>query len=308
MEQIIERLYSHLGQHGVRGRVVSVQHLPELQREIVGRHAQGSFDETFYQERLTLFEFAPPADFPAASLIVVAVPRPQTQVSFTWNGKTLALTLPPTYWHSCEVSRQMKELLTNWLAPEGYHVTSARLPEKALTVRSGLAEYGRNNISYVPGMGSFFQPDVFYSDLPCPEDTWREARMMDRCQDCRACLIKCPTGAITSERFLLHAERCIVFHNERSADHPFPAWIDPAAHNCVVGCMVCQQVCPENKPFLGWFEGNEEFSREETALILEGVAQDQLPTATVAKLERLELMGYLDVLPRNLRVFFRQNI
>jgi epoxyqueuosine reductase len=304
MERVIERLYSRLEERGLKGRIVSIQHLQDLQSEIEGRHSQGLFDEEFYQEGLSFFSFRPPDDLlRAASLIVVAVPRPQTKVSFTWNGKTLTLILPPTYLCFSEVPRQIEGLLTEWLAPEGYHVASAKLPRKLLAVRSGLAVYGRNNISYIPGMGSFFQPTVFFSDLPCREDTWRESCMMERCQDCEVCLTKCPTGAITSERFLLRAERCLVFHNERLSDHPFPAWIDPASHNCLIGCMLCQQFCPENKAFLKWFEGNESFSHEETALFLRGASSDQLPATTNAKLERLGLHYALEILPRNLGVF-----
>jgi len=118
-------------------------------------------------------------------------------------------------------------------------------------------------------------------------------------------MVKCPTGAITSERFLLHAERCLVFHNERAAALPFPSWIDPDAHNCLIGCMLCQTFCPEDKPFLRWFDGNEEFSDEETSPLLNGVSQEQLPTETFKKLERLELLDDLDKIPRNLAVFFR---
>jgi epoxyqueuosine reductase len=305
MKRVIERLYSELEERGLKGRVVSIRRLKDLRDEIEGRHAQGLLDEGFYKERLTSFTFGPPDDFlAAASLVVVAVPRPQTKISFTWNAKTLALILPPTYLGHMEISRQIGDLLTGLLATEGYGVASAKLPQKALAVRSGLAEYGRNNICYVPGMGSFFQSTAFYSDLPCPEDAWREPRMMDRCQICQACMIECPTSAITAERFLLHAERCIVFHNEKSPDHPFPSWIDPASHNCLIGCMLCQQSCPEDKPFLDWFECNEEFSHGETALLLQGVSPDRLPAATRAKLERLDLLDSLEILPRNLGVFF----
>jgi epoxyqueuosine reductase len=306
MNRVIETLYSNLEKQDLKGRVVSIQRLKDLQEEIEGRHTQGLFDEEFYQEGLSFFSFRPPDDLQAAaSLIVVAVARPQTKVSFTWRGKTLTLILPPTYLGCSEVLRRIEGLLTEWLAPEGYRAASAKLPRKLLAVRSGLAEYGRNNIGYIPGMGSFFQLTVFYSDLPCQEDTWCETRMMDRCQDCQVCLTKCPTGAITSERFLLRAERCLVFHNERSPDHPFPDWIDPAWHNCLIGCMLCQQFCPENKAFLKWFEGSETFSHEETALFLRGASSDQLPAATQAKLERLGLLYALEILPRNLGVFFR---
>jgi epoxyqueuosine reductase len=305
MKRVIERLYSRLEERGLKGRVVSIQHLQDLQDEIKGRHMKGLFNEEFYQERLSFFSFRPPDDLPtAASLIVVAVPRPQTKVSFAWQGKTLTLILPPTYMGYREITRQIGGHLTEWLALEGYHVASAKLPQKLLAVRSGLAEYGRNNISYISGMGSLFQPTTFYSDLPCQEDAWREPRMMDKCQDCHICQNKCPTGAITSERFLLRAEQCLVFHNERSADHTFPDWIDPASHNCLIGCMLCQQFCPEDKAFLEWFEGNETFSHEETSLFLRGSSSDQLPPTTQAKLERLELLEYLEIMPRNLGVFF----
>jgi len=301
----IQTINSRLEEHGLKGRVVPIQRLQEVQNEIEGRHAQGLFDEEFYQEALSFFSFKPPDDLPKAeSVIIVAVPRPQTRVSFTLDGKTKSLIIPPTYSGFMEVPRQIEDLLADWLVPEGYHIASALLPRKLLAVCCGLAEYGRNNISYINGMGSFFQLTTFYSDLPFQEDAWREPIMMDRCRNCRNCLVKCPTNAISLERFLLRAERCLVFHNERSSDHPFPSWIDPAAHNCLIGCMLCQKFCPENEAILGWFEGNEAFSHEETSLFLRGVSSDQLPAATLAKLERLKLINPLETLPRNLGVFF----
>ncbi|MBF0547969.1 MAG: hypothetical protein HQM08_26265 [Candidatus Riflebacteria bacterium] len=306
MKKVNEVFFSKLEEGGLKGRVVPIQHLQDLQREIEDRHAEGLFAPEFYQEALSFFSFRPPDDFPAAtSLIVVAIPRPQTNVSFTWRGKTLTLLLPPIYLGFREIARQIGGHLTDWLAPEGYRVTSAKLPQKLLAVRSGLAEYGRNNITYIPGMGSFFQLAAFFSDLPCEEYTWREPRMMDRCQVCKVCQTKCPTGAITSERFLLQPERCLVFHNERGKDHRFPAWIDPALHNCLIGCMLCQRFCPENKAFLDWFEGNESFSHEETSLLLKGGSSDQLAVTTQAKLTRLGLLENLEILPRNLGVFFK---
>jgi epoxyqueuosine reductase len=81
--------------------------------------------------------------------------------------------------------------------------------------------------------------------------------------------------------------------------------VDPAWHNCLVGCMLCQRACPENKEVLGWIEEGAEFSQEETALLLEGVPPSQLPDALMEKLARWDLVDLLDVLPRNLGVFLR---
>jgi len=67
--------------------------------------------------------------------------------------------------------------------------------------------------------------------------------------------------------------------------------------------MICQDFCPEDKTFVDWIEGDEEFSQEETFLLLRGVSIDQLPDPIKKKLERLELLDSLDTLPRNLGVF-----
>jgi epoxyqueuosine reductase len=265
------------------------------------------FDNEFYQERLAFFDFQVPDSLPEAkSMIVIAVPRPQTQTVFKWKGKTRALILPPTYVPYEGTTKRVRTLLAKILGARGFRVASTALPLKLLAVRSGLGDYGRNNICYVPGMGSFHQLVAVYSDLPCQEDTWREPQMMKRCQHCQACRRSCPTGAISTDRFLLRTERCIVFHNEKKGSIPFPAWMDPSWHNCLYGCLHCQRVCPENKSFMQWIEEKEEFSEKETALLLGGVPREQLPAATVRKLRHLELIDSLDSLPRNLGVFLKR--
>jgi epoxyqueuosine reductase len=37
---------------------------------------------------------------------------------------------------------------------------------KRLAVRSGLARYGRNNVTYVEGMGSFLELSASLTDMP----------------------------------------------------------------------------------------------------------------------------------------------
>jgi epoxyqueuosine reductase len=81
-------------------------------------------------------------------------------------------------------------------------------------------------------------------------------------------------------------------------------WMDPSVHNALIGCILCQQYCPVNKPFLNWFEGNQKFSHAETDLLLHGATKEALPPETRQKLEALELLDALDILPRNLGIFF----
>ena len=167
-------------------------------------------------------------------------------------------------------------------------------------MRSGLAQYGKNNITYVKGSGSFHRPVVFISDFPCEADSWGEPTVMGQCEKCSACVKACPTAAVGSDRFLLHAERCLTFLNEWPKD--FPEWLSPAWHNSLVGCMICQKVCPANKEVVKWTESGATFDNEEADLILNGVSEDQLPRETLAKLKKLDMTEYYDVLGRNLKV------
>lgn len=297
--KMTEILFSQLAKLRCKGHIVSIQHLNDLQEEIENDYSKDSFDEGFYKERLSSFMFSPPDSLlRARSLIVVAAPQPQFQVTFNWSGESHSFIIPPTYLYYSD--RQLEDVLTGILSPKGYHVDRTVLPLKLLAVHSGLGRYGKNNICYVPGMGSFHRLVAFYTDLPCPEDTWQEAQVMEDCENCSACLCSCPTGAISSDRFLLRAEKCISFHNERAGD--FPKWINPSWHNALVGCLCCQRVCLLNKPFLQWVENKGKFSQEETALLMEGKPLDRLPSALAIRLEQLDLIEYLNVLPRNLSV------
>jgi len=297
-----QKMLSQLKERGYEGRVVSAEHLPELQEGIEGPYREGLLDEELYQTYLAGFEFGPPDGLPEArSLVVVAIPHPQTQITFTWHGEPVPVLMPPTYLHDDEADQQVEDLLADALAEGGYRVERANVPKKMLCVRSGLGRYGKNNVSYAPDMGSFHRLVAFHSDLPCPDDEWSEPQMLKRCETCRACLSSCPTEAISRDRFLLQAGRCLTFHNEKPGDVQFPSWISPAAHNCLVGCLRCQRVCPENQGVLELIEDGEGFSEDETAEILEGVPRDLLSASVVEKLQRADLIGYLEVLPRNLR-------
>ena len=70
------------------------------------------------------------------------------------------------------------------------------MPWKLLAVRSGLAQYGKNNITFIQGLGSFYRLVAFISDLPCAEDNWGEFKSLDDCRNCDACTKACPSGAI----------------------------------------------------------------------------------------------------------------
>jgi epoxyqueuosine reductase len=211
--------------------------------------------------------------------------------------------LPPTYVSYSSRSESVQLAVRLWLENAGHGAATSNLPLKTLAVRSGLADQGRNNLCYVPGMGSFLELVALFSTLPCRADPWREPRMLTRCAHCDACLARCPSGAIDEDRFLLRAERCLTLHNEST--NAFPDWIGPSWHHCLVGCMRCQDQCPENRGVSRWVQDRAEFSEAETAALLDGRVTDGLPASLTAKLRDLELNYDGTLLGRNLAALVR---
>jgi epoxyqueuosine reductase len=310
MQLLLEQMHSRLERNGYCARTVSTTRIRELQEEIARIHGQGLFNEEFYRDELAFFEFKIPASLPEAkTLIIVAMPQPLLKVTFNFHGKPRQVTLPPTYKYSED--KKVLNILSEILCAHGYNVvqpelpsgslSGGKLPLKSLAVHSGLGRYGKNNICYVPGMGSFSRLTLFYTDCEFPENDWHSLQLMQRCTNCQICLRSCPTGAIGGDRFLAHAERCITFHNEQPHTE-FPAWMKKSWHNSIIGCMRCQKVCPENARFMHQIVDAELFSEEETMQILKATPEDRLPPEVFKKLERLDLTRKINVLPRNLKV------
>jgi epoxyqueuosine reductase len=302
-ENITSVLKEELAKRGWQAKIISTRHIQDLQTEIESQYRQGLFDEEFYTEELSGFDFKVADRLSATnSLIIVAAPQPQVRVMFNRLGESYHAIIPPTY--SYETDRQIRDLLGRQLNPAGFQVTKAKLPWKLLAVRSGLARYGKNNITYVDGMGSYYRLVAFISDLPADENRWRDPQVLKRCENCKACMKACPTGAITADRFLLKGERCLTFHNERRGE--FPQWIKPSWHNCLVGCLYCQKACPVNKDVFKSVTAGPVFSEEETAGILQGRPQEMAAPNAIKKLETLDIIEYLPVLGRNLSVLHKQ--
>ena len=302
----VAKLLERISGRGWQGRVVRVEHLPELREAIEGPHARGLISEDLYRAEFAKFRYELPAELPGAkSIAVVAVPAPQGRVTFHWRGQALAAAVPPTYRRYRKTDESVRAVLAEWLAELGFRAAAGYLPLKTLAVRSGLAEWGRNNIAFVRGLGSHLQLAAAFTDMPCPDDAWREPKPLDRCASCTACVARCPTKAISKDRFLIDAGRCAVFHNESA--RPLPDYVAAAPFDSIVGCMRCQVVCPENKEVRKQFDALAELSEEETEMLVGCVPFDRLPAATAAKLHGLEINPSYEAICRNVGIFIRQN-
>ncbi|MGI6669134.1 MAG: 4Fe-4S double cluster binding domain-containing protein [Acetivibrionales bacterium] len=288
---------------GYAFQMVPIERLEDLRRDVENLKNSSYFNNIIDTIITDFYNFSlPDVPFKINSIIIAASPSPMVRINFNWKKKKVPVLLPPTYMDGFEKSVEIENLLKDVLKPHNFNVVSVHsLPKKLLGVRSGLSVYGRNNISYIDGMGSFANLSTYYSDITCTEDNWHEIRQMDSCGNCGTCLDKCPTSAITSERYLYRVERCLAYHNEFTGLCDFPQWMDPKSHNCIVGCLRCQVCCPKNKEFLNNVKEFDEFSYEETMLLLEGRKFDEVTPSLAQKIKRLNLVGYFDLLPRNLK-------
>jgi len=103
---------------------------------------------------------------------------------------------------------------------------------------------------------------------------------------------------------IINIDIILTYFNERVAE--FPDWVAPSWHNSLIGCMICQRVCPVNTQFLDWYEETVSFSEPETEQILNGVPKDQLSRSASEKLRKIYLLEEMALLPKNLRVLINQ--
>jgi epoxyqueuosine reductase len=306
---MIKQLKEEILRHGDKGQIVPIERLQEIKQDIEAIKTTGVFNgfQNFIVDKLYVLD-VPKTDFEVRSIIIVATPRPLlAKIVVNYQGRRIPLKMPASYIGVKPVPLQVGKYLNDFLEPQGYQVKhEPMLPLKRLAVRSGLSQYGRNNITYVEGMGSSLMLTAYFSDLPCPEDSWREVCQMDLCKTCKACLKNCPTGAIMEDRFLIDNERCLTYFNESGSDGSFPEWIDPLAHNSIYGCVNCQVVCPQNKGCIDNIIEPMEFTEDETLLILSGKPIDEWPAELAAKVKAIDEVHDYSGLSRNLRVLLER--
>jgi epoxyqueuosine reductase len=306
-EDIIKGLQHRLAKAGFKSAVVSIRRLSDLNSALTAFLEKGLINQAFYDEVVSRYhlkwDFEVPDALPdAESIIITAAPQPKINVRFNFSDKTYNAVIPPTYSH--DTDDESTKIIADYIGRYGYKIHDALLPEKLLAACSGLAKYGRNNVAYIDGMGSYHRTKVYFTNIPHASDDWQEWEALELCSECKACMNNCPTKAIREDRFLISGEKCLTFWNEGRDD--FPEWINPDWHNALIGCMACQDVCPVNRDFKDWIEEGGDFSEEETRVILEGVAKDRLPPQTYEKLKRLWMLHDYELLQRNLRVLIRK--
>lgn len=247
--------------------------LQAVRWELQQRRTAGELDSEFASKRLGFFRYERSSDRVAEPLavIVVAVRRPAHRLGFELGTGRFEVILPPTYVRYSEVFAEVREDLCSRFPQLRGHLETLLAPLKAVACRMGLTQYGRNNITYIPGWGSYFQLLGYVTDAELGISTdWspEPAQLMPECEGCNICESACPAGAIREDRILLHAESCTTYFSEEAGDLE-----RKLSAQCLFGCLECQQICPVNKGLLRT-ERALVFDRAETEMILAKGAQE----------------------------------
>ena len=144
-----------------------------------------------------------------------------------------------------KLERAVRTLMDGDITARAYVDTGPCL-ERELAVRAGLGWIGKNTMMIHPRHGSWFLLGELYLSVPLPADP----PVPDRCGTCTRCLTACPTQALTPYR--MDANKCISYLTlETRGDIPeeFHAPMRDAGY--MIGCDICQSVCPFNRRPLG---------------------------------------------------------
>ncbi len=299
-----EQLQLEFGKIQAKFKTISIEHLKELQAELTGWQKDGFITKKFFEQNYSQFVFNPPTTLTNAhSIIVIGIPQKVTRIEFFNKDKQYQTIIPPTYIFS-KTRAICNEILSKTLGKKGYSISRAILPMKLLAVRSGLGTYGKNNLCYVDGMGSYTRLEAFYTDYEFPTDDWSEKKLMKSCTTCSLCQHECPTKCIPSDRILIHADHCLTYYNENLGD--FPASVSTQAHNALIGCMHCQTICPQNKQYYGFNHETIIFTDEDLSYILQNTPRENIPPTLAKKLIDLDMYEDYPELPRNFTVLIHK--
>ncbi len=300
-DSVTEAVRRWAARRGYRTACADISLLDKARSEIRASFEAGAIDADLYHTQLAPLCSGATEEMPdPRRILIVAVPRPAHTVRFAMPSGCIDAVLPPTYVRYSALPEAVREDLQGDVLDGQFRLGILKAPLKALASRVGLVRYGRSNVTYVEGLGSYFQLAAYITGTLLKPDPEQTPRALPACEDCGACVACCPSGAIRENRFLLDAGRCLTLFSENEGDWPdfFRAWMA----ECLVGCLACQEVCPENAGRLRLEPAGVSFPAEETAAILAGgQRQGAVWDRIREKLASLRLLHYEPVITRNLR-------
>ncbi len=145
------------------------------------------------------------------------------------------------------------------------YVDTGPVMDKVWAVNSGLGWMGKNTNIINKNIGSWF----FIGNILCnAEFSNYNSKSVNFCGTCTKCIDNCPTAALLGN-YEIDASKCISYLNiENKGKIPYE--FKNKFNNWILGCDICQEVCPWNIKFsaltkeINFIEGNNvEFIEED---------------------------------------------
>jgi len=134
-------------------------------------------------------------------------------------------------------------------------VDTVPILERYWAIQAGLGFQGRNHLLIIPGAGSqFFLGEIVttleadsYSLPLSPSKRGGTVTAYQGCGSCHRCVDACPSGALTHEDDIFHAERCLSYQTIENRDPQLTEEVGKEMGDTIYGCDRCQRVCPWNR-------------------------------------------------------------
>jgi epoxyqueuosine reductase len=287
-------------------RTFSVEHIGEVKDWFDKLKGESRISENkIFRSYIDNFVFNPEQIMPGAkSFVIISMPQKVLSLLVNYKNKKYEILIPSGYSDDgvklADVKdRIMKDIIKD---PSKKLFEKVKLPLKTLSVKSGLAEYGKNNITYVDGYGSYHQLIGFYTDKVL-DDNWGSLNLLRECKGCSICVEKCPTKCFRENNFVLDIGKCVTLYNE--LPDPIPDWIDSKSHNAIVGCVKCQWDCPANALANKRTERLAELTEEETEFLLNKGNDEKIKKDLLGKLSsKFPYINDIDYVSRNFKLVF----
>ena len=288
---MIPQLKALAVQNGYKLEVVAANKIELMRQDIKKLSKEAPYNETLKNR---IYNSAAIKKIPkdVISIIILAAPCDFAYINFIFNRKGKQHKF---FGLAGNRLNEAVDFVKNTVTLAGYNISVAqKLPLKRLAVQSGLAVYGKNNITSVEGMGSFLLYEAFYTNIPCDADNWRDVAVSPLCDGCNICLESCATGAIAKDRFIIDRDICMRKINNKPED--FPDWLPITAHHTLYGCIKCQGSCPINAELDTL---DVVFTEEESEIIFSGASWKN---ASEELKDKLAFFGTMNkIKKRNLR-------